>query len=163
MTRIGVIMGTAAYMSPEQARGKAVDKRADVWAFGCVLYEMLVGTRPFAGDDVSETIARVIEREPDWSALAKTRRLPSFASCDAVCRRIPQPLSRYRRCAARAAGRGDRSGPDHALPEPTRGHRRWISLVAMLAAGLVLGVVGGSLLADSYFAPAGRREPVVRV
>jgi serine/threonine protein kinase len=71
VTRIGVIMGTAAYMSPEQARGKTVDKRADVWAFGCVLYEMLVGTRPFAGDDVSQTIARIIEREPDWDALSR--------------------------------------------------------------------------------------------
>ena len=69
-TRMGVIMGTAAYMSPEQARGRPVDKRADVWAFGCVVYEMLVGTRAFDGDDVSETIARVIEREPDWNALA---------------------------------------------------------------------------------------------
>src|SRR5687767_9554542 len=70
-TGVGVIMGTAAYMSPEQARGKAVDKRADVWAFGCVAYEMLTGTRPFAGDDVSQAIARVIEREPDWDALEK--------------------------------------------------------------------------------------------
>jgi eukaryotic-like serine/threonine-protein kinase len=70
-TRLGVIIGTAAYMSPEQARGRVVDRRADVWAFGCVVYEMLLGTRAFAGDDVSETIARVIEREPDWHALAK--------------------------------------------------------------------------------------------
>src|ERR1044071_8041097 len=69
-TRVGLIMGTASYMSPEQARGRTVDKRADVWAFGCVLYEMLTGQRPFPGDDVSETIARVIEREPDWVRLA---------------------------------------------------------------------------------------------
>ena len=68
-TQMGVIMGTAAYMSPEQARGKPVDKRADVWAFGVVLYEMLTGARPFAGDDVSETLARVIDREPDWAVL----------------------------------------------------------------------------------------------
>ena len=68
-TQMGMIVGTAAYMAPEQAKGKAVDKRADIWAFGAVLYEMLTGTRPFAGDDVSTTLARVIEREPDWGAL----------------------------------------------------------------------------------------------
>ncbi len=68
-TQVGMVIGTAAYMSPEQTTGKAVDKRADVWAFGAVLYEMLAGARPFAGDDVSETLARVIDREPDWAAL----------------------------------------------------------------------------------------------
>ena len=68
-TRAGVIMGTAAYMSPEQAKGKRVDKRADVWAFGAVLFEMLTGQRPFAGEDISETLARVLMKEPDWSAL----------------------------------------------------------------------------------------------
>ena len=70
-TQIGMVLGTAAYMAPEQASGKAVDKRADVWAFGAVLYEMLTGTRPFAGDDVSKTLARVIDRDPDWTALPK--------------------------------------------------------------------------------------------
>lgn len=69
MTRMGVILGTAAYMSPEQARGKPVDKRTDIWAFGCVLYELLTGVSAFAGETISDTIARIIEREPDWSAL----------------------------------------------------------------------------------------------
>jgi serine/threonine protein kinase/Tol biopolymer transport system component len=68
-TREGVVMGTAAYMSPEQARGLTVDKRTDIWAFGCVVYEMLTGRVTFAGDTVSDTIAKILEREADWSAL----------------------------------------------------------------------------------------------
>ena len=69
-TGVGVILGTAAYMSPEQARGKTVDKRTDIWSFGCVLYECLTGQQLFAGETVSDTIAKILEREPDWSALA---------------------------------------------------------------------------------------------
>ena len=69
MTGIGTILGTAAYMSPEQARGKPVDKRADIWAFGCVLYEMLTGARAFRGEDVAETIGAVIQKDPDWTTL----------------------------------------------------------------------------------------------
>ena len=65
----GIVMGTAAYMSPEQARGLPVDKRTDIWAFGCVLFEMLTGRMAFAGDTVSDSIARILEREPDWSML----------------------------------------------------------------------------------------------
>jgi len=69
MTHAGMILGTAAYMSPEQARGKTVDKRADIWAFGAVLFEMLTGSQPFPGEDISHVLARVIERDPEWSAL----------------------------------------------------------------------------------------------
>jgi Tol biopolymer transport system component len=69
MTQMGMILGTAAYMAPEQAKGRAVDKRADIWAFGVVLYEMLSGTRLFAGESVSDVLAAVLTREPDWSAL----------------------------------------------------------------------------------------------
>ena len=68
-THAGVILGTAAYMSPEQARGKKVDKRADIWAFGVVLWEMLTGDRLFGGDTVSDTLASVLKEEPDWSTL----------------------------------------------------------------------------------------------
>jgi serine/threonine protein kinase len=68
-TQAGIILGTAAYMPPEQAKGKPVDRRADIWAFGCLLYEMLTGQRAFGGEVVTETLATVIRDEPDWSAL----------------------------------------------------------------------------------------------
>src|SRR5215831_7679444 len=68
-TREGMILGTAAYMSPEQACGKPVDRRADIWAFGCVLYEMLSGKQSFSGEKVPEALAAVIKDEPDWSKL----------------------------------------------------------------------------------------------
>jgi eukaryotic-like serine/threonine-protein kinase len=69
MTGMGVILGTAAYMAPEQARGRAIDRRADVWAFGCVLYEMLTGRQAFTGEDVAETVGAVIHKDPDWTVL----------------------------------------------------------------------------------------------
>jgi serine/threonine protein kinase len=69
MTRPGVILGTAAYMSPEQAKGKSVDKRADIWAFGCILYECLTGKKAFEGETVTETLAAVLKEEPDWNGL----------------------------------------------------------------------------------------------
>ena len=79
-TRAGMILGTAAYMSPEQARGKAVDKRADIWAFGCVLYEMLTGRPAFTGETITDVLAAVVKSEPDWNAVPlKVRRL--LASC----------------------------------------------------------------------------------
>ena len=69
MTLHGVILGTAAYMAPEQARGQLVDKRADIWAFGCVLYEMLTGRKAFAGEDVTDTLASILKSEVDWTGV----------------------------------------------------------------------------------------------
>ncbi len=69
MTTAGVVLGTAAYMSPEQARGRPVDKRADIWAFGCVLYEMLTGQPAFDGETSTDILAAIVQREPDWSRL----------------------------------------------------------------------------------------------
>ena len=69
MTAASLILGTAAYMSPEQAKGKPADRRSDIWAFGCVLYEMLTGKRAFQGDDVSDTFAAILRAEPDWKAI----------------------------------------------------------------------------------------------
>jgi Tol biopolymer transport system component len=71
-TREGAVLGTAAYMSPEQARGKRLDHRTDIWAFGCVLYEMLAGRAPFAGETLSDTLVAVLERDPDWQHLPRS-------------------------------------------------------------------------------------------
>jgi eukaryotic-like serine/threonine-protein kinase len=72
LTGVGVILGTAAYMAPEQAKGRPADRRSDIWAFGCVLYEMLTGTRAFEGEDVSDTMASLLTREPSWDRLPGT-------------------------------------------------------------------------------------------
>jgi Tol biopolymer transport system component len=83
MTQAGMILGTAAYMSPEQARGKLVDKRADIWAFGAVLFEMLASRRAFPGEDITDTTVSVVSKEPDWSAL----RTPMPAGLHRLLRR----------------------------------------------------------------------------
>ena len=75
-TQAGVILGTAAYMTPEQARGRPVDKRADIWAFGVVLYEMLTGKRLFEGEDLTDTLASVVKERPDLSAVPRRETVP---------------------------------------------------------------------------------------
>jgi serine/threonine-protein kinase len=79
-TRAGVILGTAAYMSPEQASGAAVDKRTDIWAFGCVLYEMMSGRPAFQGETTSDILAAVLKEEPDWSRFSRK----NAAACAAL-------------------------------------------------------------------------------
>ena len=118
-TQMGVIMGTAAYMSPEQARGSSVDRRADIWAFGVVLYEMLTGAQLFVGPTVSDTLAAVLRAEPSWNTLPDgtppaVRRL--FASLFGERPSTASPT--YRRCqardrgASRASERGERRTED---------------------------------------------------
>jgi serine/threonine protein kinase/Tol biopolymer transport system component len=114
-TALGQLVGTPAYMSPEQARGSQVDERADIWAFGCLVYELLTGKRAFAGETLHDTIAAVLERQPDWSALpAKTpakirdliracletdpaRRLSSLAEARRVIEAVLTPSRRVNR------------------------------------------------------------------
>ena len=98
----GVILGTAAYMSPEQARGLPVDKRTDIWAFGCVLFEMLTGRAAFSGDTVTDTLAAVLQHEPDWSALPRsTPAHDSRAAAPLPAEGSGPAPARHRGCAHR--------------------------------------------------------------
>ena len=86
MTRAGVILGTAAFMSPEQAKGQSVDKRADIFAFGCVLYELVTGKRAFQGETITETLGAIIHKEPNWDALP-AESPPTLSTLLRRCRR----------------------------------------------------------------------------
>src|SRR5688572_10726357 len=130
MTMHGVILGTAAYMAPEQAKGKAVDKRADIWAFGCVLYEMVTGRRAFDGDDVTDLIAAVVSKEPDWTALP--------ASTPPHLRRVLQRcLVKDRRQRLRDVGdaRHDLLDPSQTAGTAVNGAKapRWLLATAAIA------------------------------
>ncbi|MFM9997249.1 MAG: protein kinase domain-containing protein [Phycisphaerales bacterium] len=131
-TVVGSLVGTAAYMSPEQARGRPVDRRADLWAFGCVLYEMLTGRRAFDGETPSDTVASVLRADPDWS------RLP---------RETPAPLHRLlRRCLEKDPDQRQRDAGDARLeldgrdePAPLQAPRRhglWLTAAALLTAAI---------------------------
>ncbi|HVH29711.1 MAG TPA: protein kinase [Vicinamibacterales bacterium] len=148
-TLVGVILGTAAYMSPEQARGKSVDRRTDIFSFGCVLYEMLAGHPAFQGDSVSEILARVIERDPDWSRLPAA--LP--ARMDELLRRCLEKDPRKRRRDmgdVRIEIEQALSDPRHEAAPPVdnrsgrRGRLAWI-------VATVLGVALAVTLARLYF------------
>ena len=147
MTMQGMILGTAAYMAPEQAKWKAVDRRADIWAFGCVLYEMLTARRAFDGEDITDTIAAVVTKEPDWS------RLPASTppSVERLLRRCleKQPANRLPHIGvARLELREEPSiGPmTRSLPAHRRGRDR--------AAGVVAGAAAVGLAAALFWSSA---------
>src|SRR5258706_10259847 len=119
MTQAGMILGTAAYMSPEQAKGRAADKRSDIWAFGCVLYEMLTGKRAFEGDDVSDTLAAVLRGEPDWGALPADTPTPIGKLLRGCLRK-----DRRERVPAVAVARPGIKSPGHARRHRRSGGRR---------------------------------------
>ena len=151
-TALGMILGTAAYMAPEQAKGKAVDKRADIWAFGIVFYEMLAGRAAFSGDTVTDIIAAVVTREPDWTALpaatpASIRRL--LARClEKDPRRRLRDIgdARFEIDETIARGSSDagtaQSVPHQVRPaSPTRAMRlAWTVVGAVLGASLAAGL-----------------------
>ena len=118
-THAGMILGTASYMSPEQARAVPADRRADIWSFGTILYEMLAGRRAFLGETVAETLAKLLEREPDWSLLPATTPPADQDAARALPGQEPTPAAAgHRRCAARS--RGDAPEPGAAAIEGGR-------------------------------------------
>jgi serine/threonine-protein kinase len=133
-TAEGIILGTAAYMSPEQARGNPVDKRTDIWAFGCVVFEMLSGKRAFAGDNVSDTIASVLRGEPSWQALPST----TPGRIRVLLERCLQKDSRQRlRDAGDARIEIDDAGSHEAAPPPAPRRIRSGAMALALLAGIV--------------------------
>jgi eukaryotic-like serine/threonine-protein kinase len=154
MTQMGVILGTAAYMSPEQAKGKPADKRSDIWAFGCVLYEMLTAKRAFDGEDVSDTLAAVLRAEPNWAALpadmpVAIRTLIQGSLKKDARQRIGDVstilflLENHATLSPAAAG-----GPSPA----TRVRRAVAAAVALAAIG-ALGIIAGRSMRPSVSAP----------
>src|SRR5262245_11679847 len=160
----GVILGTAAYMSPEQAKGRPADRRADLWAFGAVVYEMLTGSRPFDGDDVSTILAHIITREPDW------QRLPADPPASIV-RMLQRCLEKDRKRRLDSAGAARLEIDDASLPSALdgaaavggRSNRRtaaWALAATVVAASLVFVTTRAMFQPSSQGSAATLRFPV---
>jgi eukaryotic-like serine/threonine-protein kinase len=157
-THAGVILGTAAYMSPEQARGKKVDKRADIWAFGVVLWEMLTGERLFEGETVSDTLAAVLTKSPDFSRLPAETPSPVRRILERSLERNPRQRLRdigEARIALEGASSGEAASE---VSQPVTSPKREIrTAVLALLAGLVLGVIATMIVmmrAEEVAAPS---------
>ncbi|HZI89085.1 MAG TPA: serine/threonine-protein kinase, partial [Candidatus Polarisedimenticolia bacterium] len=135
----GIILGTAAYLSPEQARGKVVDRRTDIWSFGCVLYECLTGHLAFQGETVSDTIAKILERPMDWSALPKATPPRLRELLERCLERDPKRRLRDigdARITLEEMKAGRHAGADHAAvpsPEAAAASRRRTAILVALA------------------------------
>jgi eukaryotic-like serine/threonine-protein kinase len=138
-TNAGMILGTAAYMSPEQAKGRPVDRRTDIFAFGCVLYEMLTGRPAFEGEDVADIISRVLQRDPDWAALPAT----TTSGIRRLLRRcLQKDRNRRLQAAADAWIEIDEAGTEpETQPIATRSRERLAWATAVLALMVALGAV----------------------
>ncbi|MBI3400779.1 MAG: protein kinase [Acidobacteria bacterium] len=159
-TQAGVILGTVAYMSPEQARGRAVDKRSDIWAFGCVLFEMLTGRRAFPGDDVTDTIVSLVSKEPDWTALplsvpsAIRRLLRRCLEKDPKRRLDSAVAARIEIDEALAAPSVETTATTLPAVSPTPAANRWVRI-------LPWGIAGAAIVIAAVIASrgVGRERP----
>ncbi|MEJ2244540.1 MAG: serine/threonine-protein kinase, partial [Acidobacteriota bacterium] len=147
-TQQGVILGTAAYMSPEQARGKEVDKRADIWAFGVVLFEMLTGKQVFTGDTVSDTLASVLAREPEWQSLPLNLH-PRIRLLLERCLK-KEPKNRYHDIAdARVDIQEVLADPSGVLVRPVTAeelNKKLKTMLPWIAAAIIVAGIAGWLL-----------------
>jgi Tol biopolymer transport system component len=134
-TRDGTILGTAAYMSPEQARGKVADKRTDIWAFGCLLYELLTGRSPFARETVTDTLAAIVTAEPDWAALPNA--VPPGVR-DLLRRCLERDVRRRLRDIGDASICLDAPAPTIEQREPAVSRRSWVWNLAWMLGGILL-------------------------
>ena len=141
MTQAGMILGTAAYMAPEQARGKAVDKRADIWAFGVVLFEMLTGQRAFPGEDLTDTLAAVVQHRAGagHAACRSAFRALRRSASSGACRKTPSSGFRTSpRCACALDGAFETAAPSRPRRATTasRGRLPWVAALAVAVAGI---------------------------
>src|SRR5207237_396244 len=159
MTRLGVILGTATYMAPEQARGRPADKRADIWAFGCVLYEMLTGKRAFEGEDVAETLGAVIHKEPAWDALPPGSPAALTALLQRCLRKDPRQRMRdIGDVRIELASAHSQPGIPPAAAA-ARSHRPWLAWSGWVLAG-AFGVVATIFAFTSYRSAPVSADPV---
>ena len=158
-TMPGVILGTAAYMSPEQAKGKAVDKRTDIWAFGCVLYELITGKQTFPGEDVSDIIAGILRGEPDWSALpSNTPENIRFVLRRCLTKNATERFHASADVRIQIAETG--SAPTNA----TIAHQpAWRKAIPLVIASLIMGAVIASIVWNFGLGTVAAPKPVERL
>src|SRR5262249_13096476 len=140
MTGVGTILGTAAYMSPEQAKGRAADKRSDVWAFGCVLYEMLTGEPAFGGDTLADVIAAVVKNEPDWGLLPHATTNATRSLMQRCLRKDPE-LRLHDVADARIEIVDILAEPKTVSTVVPRIRRRWTGVMLLTASALAAVVI----------------------
>ena len=157
-TNAGMILGTAAYMSPEQAKGKTVDRRADIFAFGCVLYEMLTGRAAFDGEDIPEILSRILQREPDW-ALLPANVSPRIRELLRLC--LQKDVKKRRSDAADVRIDIEQALAEPATTMPAVTPTRSTSLAWVVAAAALLVVilaVAGAVVSAVFLSPPPRNE-----